>query len=223
MVWTPLAGPNDEDASKEIRDIDTDEDFLNHSWAYRVEIKGATDLPVFCEMAYIQYTFLGETFTSEAVQQTTFSPVFDYSKVHSVNNATKDFLDFLKGPLEISIHVTQHVDPPSDRIGTANEIVRDSIRTGEALGYRHVRQSFVTKPPNGSSSSTNLSGQSANETGVGIAGTNKEISEIKQENEQLKNKVKELEEKLQKYEEQSKKSKILNDARVTDAVLSETV
>ena len=29
-----------------------------------MEVKRAADLPVFCEMAYIQYEFFGETFTS---------------------------------------------------------------------------------------------------------------------------------------------------------------
>ena len=135
VVWTPLAGPNDEDAGKDVRDIDSDDDFLNHPWHYRLDIKRACDLPVFCEMAYIQYTFFGEQFTSEAVQQTTFSPVFEYSKIHSVNNATPEFLEFLKGSLEISVHVTQHIDTPNDRIGTLNDIVRESIRTNEPLGY----------------------------------------------------------------------------------------
>ena len=53
-------------------------------WTYKLEIKRAADLPVFCDLAYVEYEFFGETFTTEAVQQTTYSPVFDYTKVTSL-------------------------------------------------------------------------------------------------------------------------------------------
>ena len=51
----------------------------------------------------------------EAVQQTTFSPIFDYTKVHHIPSVTQEFIDFLKGSIEMQIHVTQHVDTPSVR------------------------------------------------------------------------------------------------------------
>lgn len=35
-------------------------------WTYRLEIKRATNLPVFCEMAYVSYDFFGEAFTTGA-------------------------------------------------------------------------------------------------------------------------------------------------------------
>lgn len=33
-------------------------------WTYRLEIKRAANLPVFCEMAYVSYDFFGEAFTT---------------------------------------------------------------------------------------------------------------------------------------------------------------
>ena len=101
---------------------------------YKLEIKRAADLPVFCDLAYVEYDFFGETFTTEgasssssllclllvhvcvctctslvhlcglfnlglltlcrcrilvrnaAVQQTTYSPIFDYVKVHPLSH-----------------------------------------------------------------------------------------------------------------------------------------
>lgn len=32
---------------------------------YKLEIKRAADLPVFCDLAYVEYDFFGETFTTE--------------------------------------------------------------------------------------------------------------------------------------------------------------
>jgi hypothetical protein len=48
--------------------------------------------------------------STEAVEQTTYSPVFDYKHVHHVPNVTEDFLKSLHEPLEMHIHVTQHIN-----------------------------------------------------------------------------------------------------------------
>ena len=50
---------------------------------------------------------------SEAVQQTTFSPVFEYTRVHHVPSVTPEFIKYLKGSVEMQIHVNQHVEAPS--------------------------------------------------------------------------------------------------------------
>ena len=52
--WTPLAGPNPEDREKTPIDIEDPQDLLGKSWCYELEIKKASDLPVFCEMAYVR-------------------------------------------------------------------------------------------------------------------------------------------------------------------------
>ena len=74
-------------------------------------------------MAYVEYDFMGETFTTEAVQQTTFSPKFDYSHIHHVPKASEELLKILKNAFEMRVHVTQHIQAPPDKIGTANDIV----------------------------------------------------------------------------------------------------
>jgi len=77
------------------------------------------------------------------VQQTTYSPVYEYKKVHHVPVVTQEFLDFLKGSIEMQVHVTQHVEPPADRLSTANSIVAESVRSGVPVGYDH---SSVSRP-----------------------------------------------------------------------------
>lgn len=115
VSWKPLAGPNEGDELKDVIDIESEDMLLGKSWTYRLSIKRACDLPVVCELAYVEYDFFGETFTTEAVQQTTYSPVFDYTKVHHVPCVTQAFIDFLKGRMEMNIHITQHVKPPPVR------------------------------------------------------------------------------------------------------------
>jgi hypothetical protein len=77
-----------------------------------LEIRRSADLPVFCAMAYVSYEFFGENFTTEAVEQTTYAPVFEYKKVHHVPNVTREFVAFLKGAVEMHVHVTQYIEPP---------------------------------------------------------------------------------------------------------------
>jgi hypothetical protein len=112
VCWTPLGGPDPAQWDQPPPDVESEDELLGRPWTYRLQIKRATDLPVFCEMAYIEYEFFGEVFTTEVVQQTTFSPIFEYSFVHHVENVTPEFLAFLKGSLEMHVHVTQHVDMP---------------------------------------------------------------------------------------------------------------
>lgn len=35
MVWTPLPGPEEEDAGKEMMDVETEDDLLGKPWTYR--------------------------------------------------------------------------------------------------------------------------------------------------------------------------------------------
>lgn len=111
--WTPLAGPDESSWDQPVKDVESEESLIGQPWTYKLEIKRCADLPVFCEMAYVSYEFFGETFTTEAVQQLTYSPVFDYVKVHHIPNVTKEFIAFLKGSMEMQIHVTQHVETPN--------------------------------------------------------------------------------------------------------------
>ena len=112
VYWTPLGGPREEDADKPVPDVDSEDDLIGKPWTYRLNIKQATNLPVFCQMAYVEYSFMGETFTSEVVEQTTFSPVFNYSHIHHVDRVTPEFIKFLRGSMEMFVHVTQNVETP---------------------------------------------------------------------------------------------------------------
>lgn len=61
--------------------------------------------------------------TTEAVEQTTFSPVFDYKKVHHIPSVTEEFVKYLKGAIEMQIHVSQHIEPPAVRVICGNDPV----------------------------------------------------------------------------------------------------
>jgi hypothetical protein len=50
----------------------------------------------------------------------------------------QEFINYLKGNIEMQIHVTQHVEIPSDKINTSNSIVKESILTGDPKGYDFV-------------------------------------------------------------------------------------
>ena len=65
VLWKPLAGPNEEDKGKAPLDIDGLDDLLGKPWTYELSIKQAANLPVFCEQAFVEYDFFGETFTTE--------------------------------------------------------------------------------------------------------------------------------------------------------------
>ena len=48
-------------------------------------LRQATGLPITTDMAYCQYEFFGETFTTETVEQNTHNPLFDYAFIHHVD------------------------------------------------------------------------------------------------------------------------------------------
>jgi hypothetical protein len=74
VKWTPLAGPEESDEGKTPPDVESETDLIGKPWTYKLEIKRACDLPVFCEMAYVSYDFFGETFLTG---QTAFILIFD--------------------------------------------------------------------------------------------------------------------------------------------------
>lgn len=206
VVWTPLAGPNEEDWTKEPPDIDSEEDLLGKPWTYRLTIKTASNLPVFCEQAFVEYDFFGETFTTEVVEQSTFSPVFDYQFVHHIDKVTPEFIAFLKGSMEMDVHVTQHVDTPGgQKLGTNNEIVVESIKTGVPKGYE---MSDTTRPK----SDADLLNEELK----------KKLEEVTSENISLKKRVEELELQLKQHETEhiSKSKSNLASAVLTDSVVN---
>ena len=112
VKWSPLGGPEEEQWETPPMDVEDENDMLGKPWTYRLQIESASDLPVFVEQAFVEYEFFGETFTTEVIEQNTFSPEFKYSFVHHVPNVTKEFVTFLKSSMEMDIHITQHVNEP---------------------------------------------------------------------------------------------------------------
>jgi len=203
VKWTPLAGPDESDEGKAPCDVESEEDLIGKPWTYKLEIKRACDLPVCCEMSYVQYDFFGDVFTSEAVQQTTFSPMYEYSRIHHVPCVTEDFIKYLKQGIEMHMHVNQHVDTPSDKIGTNNRIVVESIRSGEAKGYEHAN----TRKPK---SDADLRCEQ-------LAAA---LQQATEESKRLENKVRELEMKIAHLEGTPKKKEALSSAKLTDRLIN---
>lgn len=56
--WKPLGGPNEEDERKPIAEIYNEEDLIGKPWTYQLTIQRAADLPVFCDLAYVQVPLL---------------------------------------------------------------------------------------------------------------------------------------------------------------------
>ena len=161
-------------------EIEDEDEQIGKPWTYELNVVQATGLPVHCFSAYIQYDFFGETFVSECIEELTYSPKLQHKKVHHIPCVTKEFLDWLKQPLEMEIHVTQEVAlPPTSTITTSNEIVAESVLTGEPKGYDHAD---VAKPK----SAADVKNE---ELLV-------KIQELTEENTMLKSRVAELEGKL---------------------------
>jgi len=203
LKWVPLAGPNEEDENKPILDIESEESLLGKPWTYRLEIKRSIDLSVFCDLAYVSYDFFGETFVTEAVQQVTFSPLFEYSKIHHVPCVTEEFIKYLKGNIEMHVYVNQHVDAPNDKIGTTNEIVVESIKTGEPKGYQHAD---AKRPKSGAD--------------LKCEQLTQQINNLTDENVALKNKVAELELKLLQFEKKKITRQSLTEAKMIDSLVN---
>lgn len=141
------------------------------------------------------------------MQQTTFSPVFEYSKIHHIERVTPEFIKFLKSSVEMHVHVTPHVDPPLDRLGTSNEIVKDSILSGEPKGYS------VTPGQSAASNRPKVDQQKISEM-------ESELSEVKQENTLLRARIHELELRLAQVEGTPMKRKSIESARLKDYIVN---
>ena len=137
IKWTPLAGPEEEDADKEVPDILDPEDLLGKPWHAKCSIKGAIDLPLMVDVAYCQYDFWDfgngapQTFTTDTIEcEGTSKPVLDYEFVHSIDKVSQEFIDFLSTPLEVRLFVSPDVVAPKDKVGTSNETVQNNIKNG---------------------------------------------------------------------------------------------
>lgn len=130
VLWIPLSSPDIEKHNEDdVLDVEGPSDLLGKSWTFKIQIKGATGLPLITDLAYCQYEFLGELFTTETVEQNTRSPVFNYEGVHHVDCVTQQFIDYLQNTrIEFQIYVNPYIlDPPKDKISTKNPAIHAQL------------------------------------------------------------------------------------------------
>lgn len=135
VLWIPLSSPDaDKHNDDDVLDVESPDDQLGKSWTYKIKIVGATGLPLITDLAYCQYEFLGELFTTESVEQNTRSPVFNYECVHHVDCVTQQFIDYLQNArLEFQIFVNPFImDAPKDRISTSNPAIAAQLGDARA-------------------------------------------------------------------------------------------
>ena len=101
--WTALAGPNKRDWANDPLYIRSEAERIGKPWTYKLEISQVKDLPANYSHSYISYEFCGETFSSDINKEYSTSPLINYAQVHHVQYVTKEFIQFLKGPLEIKL------------------------------------------------------------------------------------------------------------------------
>ncbi|RLN97558.1 hypothetical protein BBJ28_00017550 [Nothophytophthora sp. Chile5] len=135
VLWIPLSSPDPEKHDEdELMDIESPSDLLGKPWTFKIRIVGATGLPLITDLAYCQYEFLGELFTTESVEQNTRSPVFNYEFIHHVDCVTEQFIEYLQSArLEFQVFVNPYIlDPPKDKISTKNPAIAAQLGEGHA-------------------------------------------------------------------------------------------
>jgi cell division protein FtsB len=184
--WTPLAGVEPSSWSEELPVLAKESAAMGKPWTARLDIKMAK-LPVRCYKAYIQYDFFGTSYCTEVVKQRSSNPFFNYTFIHHVDVVTPEFVAFLNEPFEFNVYANPFVEIPNqEKLGTANPIVMESIRTGVPQGYNRAAvaapaAAMAAVPATTASSVAVASGNAAD-----LAAAEAEIKRLKQ-------RVKELE------------------------------
>lgn len=134
VIWTPLNGPDDDTPWDDGESfIDKPEDLLGKPWTYKIEIHGASGLDHMCSRAYVQYTFNGDLFATERIDNNTHSPVFNYSYVHHVESATPEFLKSLTEPMNFHVYAAPYIEvKDGDQPSTEDPLVV-SLITGREV------------------------------------------------------------------------------------------
>eukprot|EP00644_Phytophthora_capsici_P010251 jgi/Phyca11/509876/fgenesh2_kg.PHYCAscaffold_51_\ len=134
-MWIPLSSPDPEKHDEDdLMDVESPNDLLGKPWTFKIRIVGATGLPIITDLAYCQYEFLGELFTTESVEQNTRSPVFNYEFIHHIDCVTEQFIEYLQSArLEFQVFVNPYIlDPPKDKISTKNPAIAAQLGEGHA-------------------------------------------------------------------------------------------
>ncbi|KUF97306.1 Transcription initiation factor TFIID subunit 13 [Phytophthora nicotianae] len=147
VIWIPLSSPDPEKHNEDdLMDVESPSDLLGKPWTFKIRIVGATGLPIITDLAYCQYEFLGELFTTESVEQNTRSPVFNYEFIHHVDCVTEQFIEYLQSArLEFQVFVNPYIlDPPKDKISTKNPAIAAQLSEGHAAICRCTTSSEAT-------------------------------------------------------------------------------
>lgn len=109
--------------------VDELDKLIGHPWAFRVEIQGAYGLPSASSSAYIQYTFFGEIFTTDTLEESSTNLEFFYSFVHRIECVTEEFVSWLE---QTSIHFDLYTSPRVELplkqpVSTKNKKIRENI------------------------------------------------------------------------------------------------
>ena len=128
VVWQPLANEED-NGSGQVEEILDEVELLGKPWTYRLSVKGAKALPLQCASFYCEYEFYGTLYTTETVEfeKGTSGPSMDWSVVHHIPSVDKDFIKFLKEPLEVKIYVSPLIKVPTNVVSTDNPTVKNRI------------------------------------------------------------------------------------------------
>merc|ERR1712166_772658 len=136
-MWSPLT-PDGEPMYDASGDICCQEDLVGKAWCYKLEIFGITKLPVMAAKCYCQYTFDGQTFTTEVIDQHTDHPRWDYACVQRVEEVNQEFIDRLQtNSMNIHVYVSPYIaSPPTDKINTQNAVIAKNMgfNVGADLG-----------------------------------------------------------------------------------------
>lgn len=116
---------------------------------------------------------------------------------------TREFIAYLKGSIEMQIHVTQHVEIPADKINTSNPIVKESILTGDPKGYDHIN---AKKPKT--------------EAEIRCDQLVEALQKATEENERLRHRLAELELKVEQLEGTPKPMSNLREAQLLDSIVN---
>ena len=107
----------------------------------------------------------------------------------------------------MQIHITQHIDVPGDRIGTNNEIVVESIKSGEPKGY-------------GAAGSV----RPKSDADKRVESLTAQLAQVTDENTALKTRISQLEAKITEMggeiPEKSKMAQNLEQAKIVDGALN---
>lgn len=131
--WTPLAGPEPSSWETGVSLLDNPSKAIGKPWTAKLDITVA-HLPVRCHKAYIEYDFLGVTYTTEVVEQASNSPRFAYSHIHHVDSVSPEFVDFLRKPLEFNVFVCPFIDAPAVSIINLSQTKYNCVLLGQ-IGY----------------------------------------------------------------------------------------